>query len=67
MNGGNIVQPGATLFSSDLQKNNVADAESLYSLIYSGKERMPGFGADCAPKVRVWRRRKLLCVLSVCH
>jgi hypothetical protein len=50
--GGNIVQAGATLFTADLQKNGVADSGSLYQLIYAGKGRMPGFGQDCAPKVR---------------
>jgi hypothetical protein len=50
--GGNIVQAGATLFQADLEKNGVADSGSLYQLIYAGKGRMPGFGQDCAPKVR---------------
>jgi hypothetical protein len=49
--GGNIIQSGATLFQEDLVKNGFADSDSLYKLIYSGKGRMPGFGADCAPKV----------------
>lgn len=51
INGGNIVQAGATLFNADLVKNNVADNESIYKLIYEGKGRMPGFGQECAPKV----------------
>jgi hypothetical protein len=50
--GGNIVQAGATLFPADLEKNGVADSSSLYQLIYAGKGRMPGFGQECAPKVR---------------
>eukprot|EP00775_Hariotina_reticulata_P012797 gene12797-12925_t len=50
VNGGNIVQAGATLFTNDLQKNNVADADSLYQLIYQGQGRMPGFGQNCTPK-----------------
>lgn len=52
MGGGNIIVAGATLFQDALVKNNVADSDSLYSLIYSGKGRMPGFGTECAPKVR---------------
>lgn len=49
--GGNIIQAGATLFQADLVKNNAADSDALYKLIYSGKGRMPGFGQECAPKV----------------
>lgn len=48
--GGNILQAGATLATADLERNGYGDAESLYALIYSGKGKMPGFGADCAPK-----------------
>eukprot|EP00879_Flechtneria_rotunda_P027058 GHRR01028919.1.p2 GENE.GHRR01028919.1~~GHRR01028919.1.p2 ORF type:complete len:163 (+),score=42.85 GHRR01028919.1:171-659(+) len=50
INGGNIIQAGAALSTSDLQKNNVVGADSLYKLIYEGKNRMPGFGLECAPK-----------------
>eukprot|EP00878_Enallax_costatus_P011924 GHUV01012448.1.p1 GENE.GHUV01012448.1~~GHUV01012448.1.p1 ORF type:complete len:158 (+),score=35.24 GHUV01012448.1:34-507(+) len=50
INGGNIVQAGATLFTPDLIKNNVADSDSLYKLIYEGKGRMPGFGQECTPR-----------------
>jgi hypothetical protein len=57
VNGGNVVQAGATLFTDDLQKNNVGDADSLYQLIYQGKARMPGFGQECAPKVNRQSRR----------
>jgi len=49
--GGNIQQPGSTLFTADLERNGVADSETLYSLIYSGKGRMPGFGKECTPRV----------------
>lgn len=48
--GGNVVAAGATLFTGDLQRNGVADPESLYKLIYAGKNKMPGFGKECAPK-----------------
>jgi hypothetical protein len=66
--GGNIIQSGATLFQEDLIKNGFADNDSLYSIIYSGKGRMPGFGADCAPKVGVGRlctqgTAQLVCVV----
>ncbi|GAX74241.1 hypothetical protein CEUSTIGMA_g1690.t1 [Chlamydomonas eustigma] len=50
MNGGNIVQAGATLFQEDLQRNGVSDPEALYNIIYGGKGKMPGYGTDCAPK-----------------
>ena len=53
MNGGNIVQAGATLFTQDLQTNSAASPEQLYQIIYAGKNKMPGYGADCTPKVLV--------------
>jgi hypothetical protein len=52
MGGGNVVQPGATLFPEDLQRNSADSPEALYRIIYSGKGKMPGYGADCAPRVR---------------
>lgn len=48
--GGNLIQPGATLFSKDLQKNGVDSEEELYSITYNGKGRMPGFGVKCMPR-----------------
>ncbi|GBF89429.1 cytochrome, chloroplastic [Raphidocelis subcapitata] len=50
MNGGNVLQAGATLFTEDLQRNGRADPEGLYQIVYSGKGKMPGFGTECAPK-----------------
>lgn len=50
--GGNIVQAGQTLFTGDLQKNGMMDPDALYNLIYKGKGKMPGYGTDCAPRVR---------------
>ncbi|XP_066400219.1 cytochrome c6, chloroplastic isoform X2 [Miscanthus floridulus] len=44
--GGNILQPGATLFLKDLERNGVATEEELYNITYYGKGRMP---------VRFWR------------
>uniref|UniRef100_A0A0A9GY94 Cytochrome c-553 n=1 Tax=Arundo donax TaxID=35708 RepID=A0A0A9GY94_ARUDO len=48
--GGNILQPGATLFLKDLERNGVATEEELYSITYYGKGRMPGFGEKCTPR-----------------
>ncbi|MCO5550322.1 hypothetical protein L7F22_003806 [Adiantum nelumboides] len=48
--GGNIIQPGATLTSSDLQRNGLSSTDDIYKIIYSGKGRMPGFGERCAPR-----------------
>jgi cytochrome c6 len=63
--GGNVVAAGATLFTADLEKNGATSPDAIYALIYGGKAKMPGFGADCAPKARsAWRasaRRGLRC------
>ncbi|KAJ8466064.1 hypothetical protein OPV22_028616 [Ensete ventricosum] len=48
--GGNILQPGATLFMKDLQRNGVATEEGIYDITYYGKGRMPGFGERCTPR-----------------
>lgn len=48
--GGNIIQPGATLFSKDLQRNGVDSEDELFSVTYNGKGRMPGFGEKCMPR-----------------
>ncbi|ESQ39603.1 hypothetical protein EUTSA_v10001050mg [Eutrema salsugineum] len=48
--GGNIIQPGATLFTSDLQRNGVDTEEEIYRVTYYGKGRMPGFGEKCTPR-----------------
>ncbi|XP_006853442.3 cytochrome c6, chloroplastic [Amborella trichopoda] len=48
--GGNFLQPGATLFTKDLQRNGVATEDDIYNLTYYGKGRMPGFGEKCAPR-----------------
>nr|GMD05438.1 cytochrome C6, chloroplastic [Ipomoea batatas] len=45
--GGNIIQPGATLFLKDLQRNGVDTEEEIYRVTYYGKGRMPGFGEEC--------------------
>ncbi|WCJ28487.1 Cytochrome c [Euphorbia peplus] len=48
--GGNIIQPGATLFTEDLQRNGVDTEEEIYKITYFGKGRMPGFGENCSPR-----------------
>ncbi|PSR87635.1 Cytochrome c6 like [Actinidia chinensis var. chinensis] len=48
--GGNIIQPGATLFLKDLQRNGVDTEEEIYRVTYFGKGRMPGFGENCTPR-----------------
>ncbi|CAL9200359.1 unnamed protein product [Musa hybrid cultivar] len=48
--GGNLLQPGATLFKKDLQRNGVATEEGIYDITYYGKGRMPGFGERCTPR-----------------
>ncbi|KAB5525316.1 hypothetical protein DKX38_023065 [Salix brachista] len=48
--GGNIIQPGATLFTKDLQRNGVDTEEEIYRITYFGKGRMPGFGENCTPR-----------------
>ncbi|KAG6746331.1 hypothetical protein POTOM_050871 [Populus tomentosa] len=48
--GGNIIQPGATLFTKDLQRNGVDTEEEIYRITYFGKGRMPGFGESCTPR-----------------
>ncbi|PKA52557.1 Cytochrome c6, chloroplastic [Apostasia shenzhenica] len=48
--GGNILQPGATLFMKDLERNGIFTEEDIYKITYYGKGRMPGFGEKCAPR-----------------
>ena len=51
--GGNIVQRNAGLRLDELTRNEAAKPEQIYSLIYSGKGKMPGYGQDCAPKASI--------------
>lgn len=46
------MQAGASLQTSDLERNGAATSDAIYKLIYSGKGKMPGYGKDCTP--RVW-------------
>lgn len=48
--GGNVVSPGNTLFEADLSRNGLVTPEKVFEVIYSGKGKMPGYGANCAPK-----------------
>ncbi|DBA67487.1 TPA: hypothetical protein ACH3X2_001767 [Trebouxia sp. C0005] len=48
--GGNIVQAGASLQTSDLQKNGAATTDAIYKLVYYGKGKMPGYGKECTPR-----------------
>ncbi|KAL5538245.1 hypothetical protein UlMin_044726 [Ulmus minor] len=48
--GGNIIQPSATLFTNDLQRNGVESEDEIYRVTYYGKGRMPGFGQNCTPR-----------------
>ncbi|KAJ1397140.1 Cytochrome c-like domain [Sesbania bispinosa] len=48
--GGNIIQPGSTLYTKDLQRNGVDTEEAIYRVTYYGKGRMPGFGKECMPR-----------------
>ncbi|XP_004505317.1 cytochrome c6, chloroplastic isoform X1 [Cicer arietinum] len=48
--GGNIIQPGSTLYTKDLQRNGVDTEEEIYRVTYYGKGRMPGFGKECMPR-----------------
>ncbi|KAL5773429.1 hypothetical protein ACOSQ2_013353 [Xanthoceras sorbifolium] len=48
--GGNVIQPAATLFLKDLQRNGVDTEEEIYKVTYMGKGRMPGFGQNCTPR-----------------
>lgn len=48
--GGNVVSAGKSLFPMDLQRNGVNDADTIYNLIYGGKNKMPGYSQDCQPK-----------------
>ncbi|KAM0952001.1 putative cytochrome c-like domain-containing protein [Dioscorea sansibarensis] len=48
--GGNILQPGASLFKEDLERNGVSTEEEIYNVTYYGKRRMPGYGEKCNPK-----------------
>ena len=50
--GGNVVQGGASLSTSDLRRNGVLDSQAIYDLVYGGKGKMPGYGQSCAPRVR---------------
>lgn len=37
----------------DLERNGMLDSDALYKIIYEGKGKMPGFGAECSPQVAI--------------
>lgn len=47
-----MVQGGASLSTGDMRRNGVLDAQAIYDLTYGGRGKMPGYGKDCAPRVR---------------
>ncbi|XP_012572603.1 cytochrome c6, chloroplastic isoform X2 [Cicer arietinum] len=51
--GGNIIQPGSTLYTKDLQRNGVDTEEEIYRVTYYGKGRMP--------EMKVKELRRLTC------
>ena len=50
--GGGNVLGGRTLRLNDLEATGLTDIEEMSKIIYSGNKRMPGFGIECAPRVR---------------
>ncbi|KAL2620543.1 hypothetical protein R1flu_000748 [Riccia fluitans] len=48
--GGNILQPSATLFNKDLDRNGLSSVHDIYNITYYGKNRMPGYGEKCTPR-----------------
>lgn len=48
--GGNIVRRDVTLQLGDLDRYGLLSPDDLYTLIYSGKGAMPGYGEGCIPK-----------------
>jgi len=48
--GGNSVQPNKTLKKADLDANGLTTVDGIYEVIYSGQNKMPGYGEGCAPK-----------------
>ncbi|KAG0629460.1 hypothetical protein M758_1G105500 [Ceratodon purpureus] len=48
--GGNILQPNATLFAKDLDRNGRANVDDVFQITYFGKGRMPGYGQKCTPR-----------------
>jgi cytochrome c6 len=49
----------ATLKLTDLQRNNTADPDAVYRVIYSGRGSMPGYGLECAPKLQCTFAKRL--------
>ncbi|OAE21714.1 hypothetical protein AXG93_1275s1250 [Marchantia polymorpha subsp. ruderalis] len=48
--GGNVLQPSATLFNKDLDRNGLSTVDDIFKITYFGKNRMPGYGEKCTPR-----------------
>ncbi|KAL3681368.1 hypothetical protein R1sor_024324 [Riccia sorocarpa] len=48
--GSNILQPSATLYKKDLDRNGLTSVDEIYKITYYGKGRMPGYGEKCTPR-----------------
>lgn len=42
--------PRQSISCEDLERNGVSDVDTIYALIYGGKNKMPGYGEQCTPK-----------------
>ena len=49
----------ATLKLADLQRYGLTEPEAVYDVIYNGRGRMPGYGLECAPKLRCTFAKRL--------
>ena len=51
VNGGNVLDGSKTLSSRDLERNlGAINIDAVSGIIANGRNRMPGYGTDCAPK-----------------
>ncbi|GAB4820382.1 hypothetical protein N2152v2_007428 [Parachlorella kessleri] len=49
----------ATLKLADLQKQGLTEPGVVYDVIYNGRGQMPGYGLECAPKLRCTFAKRL--------
>lgn len=61
------MQAGASLQTSDLEKNGAATTDAIYKLIYNGKGKMPGYGKECTPRVNLPNKYHITLVWSTEH
>jgi len=52
-NGGNVLNPGKTLFPAALEKNGYADVDSVSTLLRNGKGQMPKYQGSIPPVSRL--------------